>query len=61
MAYNLIKALKVLSAWGLHEGWRSRENVYVFIVKNLKDHIKKSKYYETANLKTGGYCWHYIA
>ena len=34
---------------------------YVFIVKKLKDHIKNSKYYETANLKTGGPCWHYIA
>ena len=57
---------------GLQEGWRSRENVkgkeiiiaayvYVFIVKKLKDHIKNSKYYETANLETGGACWHFIA
>ena len=35
--------------------------VYVFILKKLKDHIKSSKYYETANLKTGGPCWHYSA
>ena len=27
----------------------------------MKDHIKYSKYYETANLKTGGPCRHYIA
>ena len=27
----------------------------------LKDRIKNSKYYETANLKTGGHFWHYIA
>ena len=35
--------------------------VYVFIIKKLKDLIKKSKYYKTADLKTGGPCWHYIA
>ena len=35
--------------------------VYVFIVKKLKDHIKNSKYYETANLKTGETCLNYIA
>ena len=34
--------------------------VYVYIVKKLKDHIKNNKYYETANLKTGGPCY-YIA
>ena len=34
---------------------------YVLIVKKLKDHIKNSKYYETANLKTGRPFWHYIA
>ena len=63
----------MLIAWGLQEGWRSRENVkennncslssydYVFIVNKLKDHIKNRNYYETANLKTGGPCWHYIA
>ena len=59
----------MLTAWGLQEGWKSRENVkestiaayvYVFIVKKLKDHIKNSKHYETANLKTGGPSWHYI-
>ena len=33
--------------------------VYVFIVKNLKDHITNSKYYETANLKIGGPYWLY--
>ena len=58
---NTIKAL---------EGWRSRENVkgnnncslcYVFIVKKMEDHIKNGKYYETANLKTGGPYWHYIS
>ena len=35
--------------------------VYVFIVKKLKDHVKNSKFYYTANLKTEGPCWHYIA
>ena len=35
--------------------------VYVFIVKKSKDHIKNSKYYETAYLKKGGPCWHFIA
>ena len=35
--------------------------VYVFIVKKLKYHIKKSKYYETGNWKTGGPCCPYIA
>ena len=29
----------------------------VFIVKKLKDCIKNGKYYETANLKTGGPYW----
>ena len=35
--------------------------VYVFIVKKFQDHIENSNYYETANLKTGGLCWHEIA
>ena len=35
--------------------------MYVSIVKKLKGNITKSKYYETANLKTGGLCWNYIA
>ena len=35
--------------------------VCVFIVKKLKYRVKNNKYYETANLKTGGPCWHYIA
>ena len=60
------------STLGLQEGWTRSGNVkgnnncslclcLVFIVKKLKDHIKISKYYETAKLKTGGPCWHYIA
>ena len=35
--------------------------VYVFIIKKLKDHTKNSKYYEIANFKEGGPCWHYTA
>ena len=27
----------------------------------MKDLVKNSQYYETANSKTGGNCWHYIA
>ena len=30
--------------------------LFIFIVKMLNDYIKNSKYYKTANLKTGGPC-----
>ena len=35
--------------------------VYVFIVKKLKENVNNSKFYLTANVKTKGPCWHYIA
>ena len=34
--------------------------MFLYLLLGLKDHIKNIKYYKTANLKTGGPCWHYI-
>ena len=35
--------------------------MFMYLFKKLNDHINNNKYYETANLKTGAPCWHYIA
>ena len=65
--HSRIKALKCWRPWGCRKveevGWMWKEittaaYVYVFIVKKIKDNVRKNRY-ETDNLKTGGPCWLY--